>query len=209
MRLAIFGATGKTGTFLVEQALAAGHQVAVLARDPSKVQSVAHKRLRVVEGAADQVEAIAEVVRGADAVISAMGGGQGTLSTFGENVLYAMKHANVKRIVSLVGASVRQPGDQKSFGRTMLHLITRLIASSTLEDGERHARILAGSDLAYTLVRPPRLTDGPATGRIDHGLTVPVGPTSSISRADLATFMLRSAVDNLYIRQAPIVAGLS
>ena len=42
MKLAIFGATGKTGTFLVEQALAAGHEVAVLARDPSKVQSVAH-----------------------------------------------------------------------------------------------------------------------------------------------------------------------
>ena len=63
--------------------------------------------------------------------------------------------------------------------------------------------------LPISLVRPPRLTDGPATGRIDHGLTVPVGPTSSISRADLATFMLRSGVDNLYIRQAPIVAGLS
>jgi putative NADH-flavin reductase len=208
MKLAIFGATGKTGSFLVEQALAAGHQVAVLARDPSRLQSTG-KQLRVVKGAADQADAIAEVVRGADAVISAMGGGQSTLTTFGENVLSAMKRASVTRIVSLVGASVRQPGDPKSFGRTMLHFITRLMASSALEDGERHARIVERSDVAYTLVRPPRLTDGPATGRIDHGLMLKVGPTSSISRADLATFMLQSAVDNLYIREAPVVASAS
>jgi hypothetical protein len=93
--------------------------------------------------------------------------------------------------------------------RTTLHFITRLMASSVLEDGERHARIVEGSDVAYTLVRPPRLTDGPATGRIDHGLMLKVGPTSSISRADLATFILQSAVENLYIREAPVVASAS
>jgi putative NADH-flavin reductase len=160
-----------------------------------------------VKGAADDSKAIAEVVRGADAVVSAMGGGQGTLTTFGKNVLSAMGQASVKRIVSLVGASVRQPGDPKSFGRTMLHSITRLMASSALEDGERHAALMGESDVAYTLVRPPRLTDGRATGSIEHGPKLRVGPTSSISRADLAAFMLRVAVEGLYPREAPVVAS--
>jgi putative NADH-flavin reductase len=206
MKLAIFGATGKTGRFLVEQGLAAGHEITVLARDPSKVKTT-NKGLRVVRGSAKEADAIAEVVRGADVVISAMGGGQGTLTTFGENVLAAMKQASVKRLVSLVGASVQRPGDPKSFGWRMLHLITRIVASNVLEDGEGHARLVVESEAAYTLVRPPRLADGPATGRIKHGLALRVGPTSSISRADLATFMLQCAVENLYLREAPFVRG--
>jgi putative NADH-flavin reductase len=208
MKIAIFGATGRTGQFLLEQGLTAGHEVAVLARDLSKVKTT-DKRLRVVQGSAKEADAIAEVVRGADVVISAMGGGHGTLTTFAENVLAAMKHANVKRLVSLIGASVQRPGDPKSLGWRMLHLITRIVASKVLADGEAHAWLVAESEAAYTLVRPPRLADGPATGRIKHGLSLRVGPTSSISRADLATFMLQCAVENLYVREAPFVRGAS
>lgn len=208
MKLAIFGATGKTGRLILEQALAAGHDVTALVRDPSKV-TARNQSLRVLQGAADQPHAIDIAVREADAVISAMGGGNGTLAVFGENVLAAMKRAGVSRVVSLVGASVSEPGDPKSLGRSMLHMITSLVAPSALEDGEKHARLLEGSDFAYTLVRPPRLTDGPATGRVRHGLDLRVSPLSSISRADLAAFMLRAAVDGLYVRAAPMVAHSS
>jgi uncharacterized protein YbjT (DUF2867 family) len=75
-----------------------------------------------------------------------------------------------------------------------------------LKDGEVHARELAASQLDYTLVRPPRLTEGAASGRIQHDLTLKLGPTSSISRADLAAFMLEVAVERKYVRAAPMVA---
>jgi len=88
----------------------------------------------------------------------------------------------------------------------MLRAITRLFARSSFKDADKHARQLEASELAYTLVRPPRLTDGPTTGSIHHGLGLQLGPTSSISRADLAAFMLSAAVEGLYIREPPMVA---
>lgn len=205
MKLAIFGATGKTGRLLVQQALAEGHDVAALARDPAKM-GVTHARLRTVSGSVDQVDAVQDAVRDADVVVSALGSGNDTLTTFGENVIPAMRRGGVSRIVSLVGASVNEPGDPRSLGRTMLQGITRLLAPSSLEDGHKHAQQLEGTELAYTLVRPPRLTDGPATGRVQHGV-LQLGPTSTISRADLAAFMLRAVCDDLYVREAPMVAN--
>jgi putative NADH-flavin reductase len=74
---------------------------------------LAHPRLRVVLGAVDQVDAVHEVLRDADVVVSAMGSGNATLTTFGENVISAMRRAGIARIVSLVGASVNEPGDPR------------------------------------------------------------------------------------------------
>jgi putative NADH-flavin reductase len=206
MNLTIFGATGKTGKLIAEQALAAGHDVTALVRDPSKV-SENHPRLKVLRGAANDAAEIERAVRGADAVISAMGAGNGTLTTFGTNVVPAMISTGVSRIVSLVGASVSEPGDPKSLGQSMLKAITRVLASSTLADGEAHARQLEASALAYKLIRPPRLTAGPATGRIEHGPALSLGPWSSISRADLAAFMLEVALSGQYLRAAPMLAS--
>ena len=206
MKLAVFGATGKTGRLIVQQALADGHQVTALARDPSRMGAT-HQRLRVVRGAADQADAIDDALRNADAVVSAMGSGGATLTTFGEKAISAMRRAGVSRIVSLVGASVTEPGDPKSLSRSILQGITRFLAPGKLEDGDTHARQLEATELAYTLVRPPRLTDGPATGRVQHGPSLDLGPTSAISRADLAAFMLQVAVDGLYVRAAPMVAS--
>jgi len=127
--------------------------------------------------------------------------------TFGGNVISAMKGARISRIVSLVGASVFVPGDPSSMGMALLRGVTRLLAGDVVKDGARHARQLEATDLAYTLVRPPRLTNAPATGRVEHALALPLSPLSSIARAGLAAFMLRVAVEDLYVRAAPMVTG--
>jgi uncharacterized protein YbjT (DUF2867 family) len=49
MKLTIFGTTGGTGKLLVEQALAAGHEVVAFVRDPSKL-TTKHERLTFVVG---------------------------------------------------------------------------------------------------------------------------------------------------------------
>jgi putative NADH-flavin reductase len=206
MKLAIFGATGKTGRLVVDQALGAGHDVTAVVRDPAALRT-RHARLSIARAAADQSEAIEQAVRGVDAVISAMGGGNGTLTMFGTNVVLAMSRVGVTRIVSLVGASVSLPGDVRSFSHAMLKALTRLFASSVLADGEHHAHELAASSLAYTLIRPPRLTDGPVTGHIKHGQSLKLGPWSSISRADLARFMLSVVERGEYVSAAPMVAS--
>lgn len=101
-----------------------------------------------------------------------------------------------------------ETGDPQTIKMSMLRLITHTIAGDMLKDGEGHATKLAASALDYTLVRPPRLIDRPGSGRIEHNLSLNLGPASSISRADLAAFMLDVAVTGRYIRATPMVAGL-
>lgn len=205
MRLALFGGTGRTGGLIMERALLAGHQVTALVRDPSK-QKYVQSGLRMIQGDARQPYAVADTVQGADAVISALGSGGDTLSLFGRNAIAAMERFEIRRIVSLVGASIVLPGDLPSVSMSMLRLVTRTFGGKMLKDGEIHARELALSNLDYTLVRPPRLTDRAASGRIQHDRTLKLGPTSSISRADLAGFLLEVALEGRYIRAAPMVA---
>jgi hypothetical protein len=83
----------------------------------------------------------------------------------------------------------------------------RLAIFGATVDGKRQARLLSNSGLTYSLVRPPRLTQGPATGLIRHGANLRLSPASFISRADLAAFMLRVAVSGDYAHAAPMAAG--
>jgi putative NADH-flavin reductase len=107
--------------------------------------------------------------------------------------------------VTLVGAGVPDERDAGSLGRTVMRGLMKLVARHVLEDAERHAEIVRGSDLEWTLVRPPRLTDGPKKGEYRTGY-LQLGGTNTISRADLAAFMLRLAGEGRYVREAPMVS---
>lgn len=119
-----------------------------------------------------------------------------------------MQNEKVVRLVSLVAAAVESPDDPKSFGRSVMTAFMELLAPEVLDDARQHARLVRDSDLKWTLVRAPRLTDGPSTGNVAEGLDLKLGPFHSISRHDLALFMLEVAVTpDMYVRQSPMVAG--
>jgi len=69
MHIALYGATGQSGSRILNELLSRGHQVTAIARDPSKLP--ARPRLTVVEGDVSSAEAIAAKIKGADAVVSA------------------------------------------------------------------------------------------------------------------------------------------
>lgn len=207
MKLCIFGATGKTGRLIVEQALEHQHDVTAFVRDPSKLSGEATD-MQLVQGDVSDRAAIERAITGSEAVISALGSGKNTLTTFGKFAVPIMQQAGVSRIVSLVGAGVSVDGDYPSFGRSLMLGLMNLIAKDVLQDAERHASLLRKSDREWTLVRPPRLADGPATGRIEHAEHLKLGPSRSITRADLAGFMLEVATRAQYVHQAPMVANL-
>jgi hypothetical protein len=125
MKVTLFGATGRTGGLVMERALSTGHEVTVLVRDPSKLKQP-QAGLHVIQGDARQAGAVAETVQGTDVVISALGSGGDTLTLFGRNVMAAMERMGVKRIVSLVGASVVVPGDLPSRDPHFAGLTARL-----------------------------------------------------------------------------------
>jgi putative NADH-flavin reductase len=208
MKVTVLGATGKAGRHVVEQALADGHEVTALARTPAKLD-IRHERLRVVQGDVEDAERLEQAVTGADAVISTVGQTKTSspelLERLAQNLVPAMQKQGVRRLVTLVGAGVPDERDEGSLGRSFMRGLMKLVARKLLEDAERHAQIVRSSDLDWTLVRPPRLTDGERQGQYRTGY-LRLGPKESISRADVAEFMLDLAGNGRYVREAPMVS---
>ena len=210
MRLVVFGATGRTGRPLVAQALAGGHEVTVFVRDPAKL-SVSHERLRTVQGDIRDAESVEAAVRGQDAVLSVLGRTRGSASdvmTVGAtNILSAMKKHSVRRLVSLVGAGVRDPHDlPPSVGGRVMTTLLRLLARGVLDDARQHADLVRRSSLDWTLVRSPRLTQGRRTGSYRAGY-LQFGPRETVSRADVASFMLKLATGGDFVHEAPMIGS--
>src|SRR5260370_6526004 len=100
MNLVVLGATGRTGRLVVEQALAAGHTVTALVRSPQKL-TVANPNLRVVAGEATDRSALARALEGADAVISALGGGGSVIADSTAAIVAARRPTGASRVVVL------------------------------------------------------------------------------------------------------------
>lgn len=209
LRLLVLGASGGTGSHLIEQALAAGHAVTAVARDPASIW-VKHERLAVVKGDVRDAERMDEIVAaGIDAVLSAVGPTQGAprnLLTVGmQNLVAAMEHHGVRRLVVLMSAALSDPHDEVTLSRSVGLTLRRLAPGSALDDAEAAAAVLRASALDWTIVRAPRLTDGPRTSFYLTGY-LKVGSGHSIARGDVAEFMLRQITDSEYLHAAPLIS---
>jgi len=110
VKLAIFGATGGTGRKLVDQSLAAGHEVVAFVRDPSKLE-LRHERLTIVQGDVTDPAAVERAIAGVDAVLSALNtrrNAKGNPITVGTlHILAAMRKYGVRRLVFSAAPSAR------------------------------------------------------------------------------------------------------
>lgn len=208
MKVAIFGASGKTGRPLVEQALARGYEVTAFVRDPARL-GISHEGLTVVRGDVTDGSAVERAVSGQEAVVSALGHVKGSpedVQTRGtENIVAAMKKHGVRRLISLTGAGVRAEGDEPKFIDKAITFLLKRLQPAVLVDGVRHAEVIKGSGLEWVIVRGPRLTEGEKKGQYRVGL---VGKNSGtqVSRADLADFMLDQLTDDAHLGKMPVVS---
>ena len=115
MKLTIFGATGATGTSLTGQALAAGHEVTAIVRDPARLAVPAHRRLRIVTASVMDPASIAAALEGADAVISAIGprgtGPTTVIRDSARSIIQAMDKTGTRRFVQVSGSIVTDDGE--------------------------------------------------------------------------------------------------
>ena len=205
MRLAVFGATGRIGHPLVELALADGHEVTAYARAPERV-GIPHRQLRLVGGDLDAAS-VEQTLAGQDAVLVALAAGNGTLARFDRLALPAMQADGPRRIVSLVGAAVRMPGDPDTSTLRLMSAMMRLIPNGLLADASAHAADLAASGLDWTLVRAANFADRAPTGRIRAEPGFAMRFSAQITRGDLAAFMLDAATQQRFVQQAPMVCN--
>jgi putative NADH-flavin reductase len=206
MKLALLGGTGRTGRLLLDQALQRGHTLTVLARDPAQLPT--RPGLQSIQGDARDPDRYAELLQGADAVLCALGpvkGGPGDVMTRAAQHLSASpSHHGALRLVTLTGAGVPQPGDAPKLIDQVIRTLLRLTQPAVLADAVQHAQLIRGSALAWTIVRVPRLTDGPVKPVI-------AGPVGSIrpfiTRASAAQYMLDALDDPETIGQAPAISN--
>lgn len=206
MRVAVLGATGATGRLLVDELMRRGHTVVALARapDPGGPEPVTW-----VAGDARDPGALSALVDGADAVVSALGPRRGD-STLHREVapllVAAMRDAGVRRFVGVSGAGIDVPGDRKSRRDRIVSALLQRLGGQTVRDKALERETWAASGLDWTLVRAPRLVDGPPTGQVEHSADSSPRRTS-ITRADLAAFLADLVARPDYVQQAPLVAG--
>ena len=209
MKLTVFGATGKTGRHLVEQALAKGHTVTALARNPAKLD-FKHERLKLIQGDIRDAARVSEALAGADAVITVLGPASNkpelAVSQGMDNILAAMRQHGVRRLIQSAGAGVRDPKDQPTLVHAFFGILVRVLSPNVVKDMEHVVDNVRRSNLDWTVVRVPMLTEDPATGRVREGYVgKAIGPR--LSRADMAAYLLRQLESQTYLRQAPAISN--
>ena len=211
MKLAIFGATGATGHYLVEQALSQGHDVTAFARNPLALPT-RHAHLSIVTGDVFQQASVEEAVANQEAVLCAIGGRdrlrvalsghprQPGLCTIGtRNILDAMQKYQVSRLICLSAWGVGESKNRLPF--VFKHIILPLLMQEEYEDKEAQEQLIRQSTLDWTIVRPARLTNGPHRGRYRMNSVLEYSGQSSISRADVADCLLKQLSDSTFRQQ--------
>ncbi|MCH8560632.1 MULTISPECIES: NAD(P)-dependent oxidoreductase [unclassified Nesterenkonia] len=204
MNVTVLGGTGRTGRLLVEELLRRGHQVTALVRDPDR----APEHARVVIGDSRDPQALAEALVGAEAVISTLGPARKQNQLHRQTVeqlVPAMRMAGVRRYIGISGAGVDADGDCKSRRDRVISAAMGLFARSLVADKTVELATWQDTELNWTLVRPPRLMDGPATGGVEHDAHVSTRSTG-MRRTDLAIFLTDVLDQEIYVRQAPFAA---
>jgi hypothetical protein len=173
MKLTIFGASGGTGKQLVEQALAAGHEVVAFVREPSKLP-ISHERLTIVQGELTDSTAVERAVTCAEAVMSALGprlDARGNPIMCGtQNILAAMKKRGVRRFVLSSTPSARDSNDAPDLKFKFAVRLIRVLAPGAYQDIVQTAQVVRTSDCDWTIVRVSMLSDGPKTNVVRGGM---------------------------------------
>lgn len=211
MKVVVFGGTGPTGKLVVERALAARMQVRVLARSPEKVAERPNG-LEVMQGDALQPEDVVRAVEGQEAVVTSLGVPYTfkpvrIYSSGARNILEAMERHGVRRLVAVTSGGTH-PGRDPNNPLFFEYFLKPFIGRTLYEDMRRMEAMIFESGLDWTLLRPPRLLDKPATGQVrvaPDEYTIAGG--SIISRADLAAFIVEQLENPTLIRKAAAVTG--
>jgi putative NADH-flavin reductase len=221
MKLTIFAATGGIGQHVLEQAVAADHDVTAVVRNPKKLST----QVRAVTADLDAADpaVLESAVDGADAVLSGLGprsnSDAGIVSRGTRVVVQAMQATGVRRIVVVSAApigTVPSPGRPKPpkhdpgdgfFMRNLFGPLVKAALRKHYADLALMEDVLRDSGLDWTIVRPPRLTNGPLTGtyRTAYGQNVRSGIL--VSRADVAHLMLRALEQPETIKQTIGIAN--
>jgi putative NADH-flavin reductase len=209
--LLVIGASQGIGLETVKAALAAGHRVRAFARSAASIP-IDTPELEKIDGDALDPTAVAKAVAGTHAVVQSLGAPRTAQSLIVATTLFsratrilidAMRGAGVRRLVTVTGLGA---GDSRGHGGFLYDAIFfPLVLKRVYDDKDVQEQMIRASDLDWTIVRPGLLTSGPATGAV-RALTDPKDwGAGSVSRADVAQFLVREVFERRFVRQTPLL----
>lgn len=211
MKIAVFGATGGIGKFVLEHCLNEGYEVVAYVRTPSKI-STSSSQLEVIKGELYEYEKMKSAISGCDVVISTLGvpmkfsyKDMDTLDGT-KNIVKAMEELNIKRIISWATPSVRSKEDVSSFITVVPSVLAGIALPKAKKEMTLICETITKSSLSWTIVRFMAPKDTPFTGKIKVGFGKEK-MNFNISRADIAYFMVKQVTDTSFINRMPIIGS--
>ena len=211
MKLLVLGASQGTGALVVKAALDHGHSVTAFARHPEKL-ALEHSGLARVSGDFHNQQSVATAVPDHDGVIitassTSLKGFRDNPTYFSQGTAYtidAMKASGVKRLVVLSALGV---GDSRKLANFLMDtLVIGFLLKAPFQDHERQEKLVMESGLDWVIARPSRLTNGPARKHSVKTSSIQKVP-GSITRADVADFLVEAATTDTWLRQAVQLGG--
>jgi putative NADH-flavin reductase len=209
MRVLVVGATGGTGRAITTRALVEGHTVTAFARRAAALPG-GDGRLSRVPGDVLDPAAVDAAVREQDAIVCVLGtrATRRPVSVFSQgttNLVTAMSAHGVRRIICITGLGC---GNSRGHGGFLYdRIVLPFVLRTIYEDKDRQESILRRSGLDWIVVRPAFLTDGPASGNFLALTDLDDARAGRISRADVATFVVRQLVDGRFLHATPLLTG--
>ncbi|GAB1484268.1 NAD(P)H-binding protein [Treponema sp.] len=210
MRIAVFGASGRTGLPLIEAALKSGHEIIAFARSPEKLpQSRPGLTSIQIDLSDPQAEKLLLSQNfKADVIISSLGPDPkakvGIMERSAALIKAYAKKEGIKRLIWMTGAGVKLEGDRPSCMRSLVRTLMKLVAPLALSDSETAVNIIIASDLDYTIARAPMLNDKGPSGRLQAN-DIPPKP-AALSRIEIADFLLDCAISDKFMKKAPFLS---
>ncbi|MFJ6774604.1 NAD(P)-dependent oxidoreductase [Kitasatospora sp. NPDC091257] len=193
MRIAVVGATGRTGRLVVDLALAAGHTVTAVARDPARLPAHTHGSALTARADVGEPGSLHGPLNGQDAVVATLGStGRGATTVFSDGareLTAAVRDGGLRHLVTMSSAGLdtsRLPFAQRVVTRLVVDRLYREIH----HDLARMEAVLAGSDTAWTVVRVPMLKDGPPSVGPQISYDRPLPRAGTATRATVAHWIV-------------------
>jgi len=212
MKIAIFGSTGFVGKVLINKVLTAGYQVRTLARYPEKLEDI-KDRIEIIKGSVFDPLKVEAAIEGTMVVISTIGPPPGKpcdpklYEKAMQDIVRIMDKNGIKRYIHIGGAG-HEGGENENwtFNRRFLRLFLNLFSKQILVAKHLEWEVLKKSNLDWTLVRPPRIANEPASGNISADEKML--NNLKISVEDLTDFILEQITSKEWIRKAPLVSSI-
>ena len=209
-RVLIIGASKGIGLETTRQALEAGHHVRALARSAAAI-AISDPNLEKVPGDALKAEDVEAALVGVNVVVQTLGVGLGDLlrpvhlfSDATRVLIAAMKTQSVKRLICVTGFGA---GDSQASISCLQRLPFQIVFGRAYDDKSSQERLIKGSELDWTIARPGVLTSGPRKGRYKILSEASQWRNGTISRSDVAEFLVRQIEDQTYVRQTPVLVN--